>query len=51
MTVVERRIKRAERRSLCGEREGGNVLEWRGREERTRLCEEREGGKYEERQE
>ena len=43
MTAVERRIKRVERRRLCGEREGGECVEWRGRVERTRLCSEREG--------
>lgn len=40
MTAVERRIKRAERSRLCGEREG-ECVEWRGRVERTRLCGER----------
>ena len=29
MTAVERRIKRAERRRLCGEREGGNMRKGR----------------------
>ena len=43
MTAVERRRKRAERRRLCGEREG-ECVEWRGRvERRTRLCGERQG--------